>query len=208
MRRFRYFVSGCILSAFIFGAVNVYAENPDTVTAFLGRIKLMVNGEEIKGETLLYNDTTYIPLKAVAETLGKEVAYNDATKTAYIDEEGTARQQMIDVINSDMTDELKALELVKYHIAGDDPNVFESLITDKLTYYYKGSNYKIQYSNDLGGNIHLIQEYESVIDDSETKVGHTVTHNWYHVDITTGNITAMFYNENFLTSDVYRSSAR
>lgn len=42
----------------------------------------MVNGQNIDNETLLYNGTTYLPIRAIGEAIGAEVNYDAKTYTA------------------------------------------------------------------------------------------------------------------------------
>lgn len=51
-------------------------------------IKVIVNGEEITADNFLYNDTTYLPLRAIGEALDKDVQYDEQTNTAIISEKG------------------------------------------------------------------------------------------------------------------------
>ena len=51
-------------------------------------IKVIVNGEEITADNFLYNDTTYLPLRAIGEALDKDVQYDEQTNTAIINEKG------------------------------------------------------------------------------------------------------------------------
>lgn len=47
-------------------------------------INVIVNGTKIEESNILYNDRTYVPFRAVFETLGCEVLWNDITQTATI----------------------------------------------------------------------------------------------------------------------------
>lgn len=55
-----------------------------TIKVVLNAITLKVNGERVAGENLSYQGTTYVPLRQVAEMLGKEVRWEKETKTADI----------------------------------------------------------------------------------------------------------------------------
>jgi len=56
-----------------------------TVSAWFGRVKLVVNGQPAENETLLYDSRTYVQLREVAELLGMNVTWDGDTNTAYID---------------------------------------------------------------------------------------------------------------------------
>ncbi|MDD4689701.1 MAG: copper amine oxidase N-terminal domain-containing protein [Eubacteriales bacterium] len=47
-------------------------------------INVIVNGTKIQESNILYNDRTYVPFRAVFETLGCEVLWHDVTQTATI----------------------------------------------------------------------------------------------------------------------------
>lgn len=47
-------------------------------------IKVIVKGQEIDADNFLYNDTTYLPLRAIGEALGLGVSYNEENNTAII----------------------------------------------------------------------------------------------------------------------------
>lgn len=78
------YIAGIITGTIITGTVAVFGATEQNITAVFNKIKLYVDGKEIKEETLLYNGTTYVPIRAAAEALGKEVNYNAETYTAYI----------------------------------------------------------------------------------------------------------------------------
>lgn len=82
---------GFVIATLFFGTTNVFAATTQSITGVFGKVKLVVAGKAIDQETLLYNGTTYVPIRAAATALNKEVAYDDNTSTAYIDELGTNR---------------------------------------------------------------------------------------------------------------------
>ncbi len=53
----------------------------EEINVHFNTLSLYLDGGEINGETLLYNGTTYLPLRATAETLGLSADYNGVTKT-------------------------------------------------------------------------------------------------------------------------------
>ncbi|MDD4689699.1 MAG: stalk domain-containing protein [Eubacteriales bacterium] len=50
----------------------------------LNAIKVVVNGKEITEPNILYQDRTYVPFRAIFESLGCVVSWNDVTQTASI----------------------------------------------------------------------------------------------------------------------------
>ena len=57
-------------------------------TATFRNIKIVVDGKEVStsAEPFIYNGTTYLPIRAVGEAVGKEVTWNAGTNTVYLGE--------------------------------------------------------------------------------------------------------------------------
>ena len=55
-----------------------------SIEVYPNTINIIVNGQSVAADNFLYNNTTYIPLRAVAELLGAEVAWDGNTMTAII----------------------------------------------------------------------------------------------------------------------------
>lgn len=81
------FISGMIIGALGAGIVSVGAVGVwDNISVLKNDINVVVNGENITADNFLYQDTTYLPLRAVSEALGETVEYDEAANTAYIGE--------------------------------------------------------------------------------------------------------------------------
>lgn len=88
MQRAKDLVTGAIISALVVGvtpaalaktgAANIPVQYSD--------IKVVVDGKELSTskEPFIYDGTTYLPLRAVAEAVGKEVSWDNAAKVAYL----------------------------------------------------------------------------------------------------------------------------
>jgi len=75
------------LAAGILTGGAVYAADggiQKTIQVVMNGINLVVDGQTIFAENILYNGTTYVPVKAVAESLGKEVKWDAKTNTVEI----------------------------------------------------------------------------------------------------------------------------
>lgn len=64
------------------------------------------NGKPV--ETFAYNGTTYVPLRAVSQSLGKNVKYDSATKRVYIGEVPGEKQYLMEVCPPYQTDDYRA----------------------------------------------------------------------------------------------------
>lgn len=79
------FVCGVLATILCFGVV--YAQGRwKTIDVLKNDITVMVNGKKLEKENFLYNDTTYLPLRAVAEAVGKEVTYDAEENMAIIED--------------------------------------------------------------------------------------------------------------------------
>lgn len=55
-----------------------------TIEVILNRINLEIDGDKIDADNILFNGTTYVPVRTVAEIFGKEVLWNSETDTVSI----------------------------------------------------------------------------------------------------------------------------
>ncbi len=71
------------------GTCTVSAANgTKNISATFRNIKIVVDGKEVStsAEPFVYNGTTYLPIRAVGEAVGKEVTWNAGTNTVYLGE--------------------------------------------------------------------------------------------------------------------------
>ena len=88
------FLSGIVVMVLIFSAgISAYAlTGSQSITASYNNIKIYVNQslvtpKDASGnavEPFIYNGTTYLPVRAVADALGQEVSWNATTKSVYL----------------------------------------------------------------------------------------------------------------------------
>lgn len=57
----------------------------ERVDVVANTMTVVVEDKTLAADNFLYNDTTYVPIRAVAEAMGREVRYDSVTNTAYID---------------------------------------------------------------------------------------------------------------------------
>ena len=79
------------------------ASTSQQITVNANQIKVVVDGKNITADNFLYNGTTYLPLRAVSEALGKEVAYDSATQTATITSTGTSASELTMLLEPPLT---------------------------------------------------------------------------------------------------------
>lgn len=88
---------GCVIGAVAMGAMPVMGyDGTRTIQAVFKNIKICVDGAEMtprdtagkEVEPFIYNGTTYLPVRAVGEAVGKEVTYDGSTNTVYLGKSG------------------------------------------------------------------------------------------------------------------------
>lgn len=87
MKRFR-FTLGFVAGALVFGSVGVAAaSSPKTIEVLFGVKDVKINNVSKMPEQapFLYEGTTYVPLRYIAENLGSEVQWDEANQTVIID---------------------------------------------------------------------------------------------------------------------------
>jgi hypothetical protein len=75
---------------------SAYAETiTQTIKAQFNSIKLKVNGQSVQADNILYDGTTYVPLRMTAELFGKKVDWNGDSNTANIRDAAPGEQYKI-----------------------------------------------------------------------------------------------------------------
>lgn len=77
----------CLLGAMALGTCTVSAASgARDIPVTYRNIKIVVDGKELStsAEPFIYNGTTYLPIRAVGEAVGKEVAWNSGTNTVVL----------------------------------------------------------------------------------------------------------------------------
>ncbi len=104
-KRLQGFAAG-ILCCVLFAGISVFAKNAtETIQAMYKDIKIYVDGVKIdpkdangnKVEPFIYNGTTYLPVRAIGDAIGKQVAWDGATSSVYLGEKPGDTQYLIDV---------------------------------------------------------------------------------------------------------------
>ena len=77
------FLLTILILALTFGFSSA-VDTSESIDVFRNLIKVDVNNQLVTMDNFLYNGTTYVPIREVAELLGKEVGWNAYSKTASI----------------------------------------------------------------------------------------------------------------------------
>lgn len=79
-------------------ASSTICANAETIDVTLNSVNLSVNEKIIQTPNILWNGTTYVPLRAVSDNLGCDVTWDEATRTAYVSNIG--QMCLFDSLNS------------------------------------------------------------------------------------------------------------
>lgn len=80
-------VVGFIITTMLMSTV-LGAQVKSTIEVIYNSVNLTVNGIRVNADNILYNGTTYVPIRAVAEALGKDVGWDQGTNTASVNDKG------------------------------------------------------------------------------------------------------------------------
>ena len=109
-KELRGFIIGVIITMMILGSVVFSESITQTIEVIFNSVNLEVNGKKVEADNILYNGTTYVPLRAVAEILGKEVGWNQETRTASINDKVAEKDAGIPIKVEDISYDIKILE--------------------------------------------------------------------------------------------------
>ncbi len=93
----------CLLGAMALGTCPASAEDGTReISATFRNIKIIVDGKQLSttAEPFLYNGTTYLPVRAVGEAVGKEVAWDSNTNTITLTTPPPAIETNSDIIGN------------------------------------------------------------------------------------------------------------
>ena len=89
---------GCVIGGVVMSVIPAMGyDGTKTIQAVFKNIKICVDGVAMtprdtagkEVEPFIYNGTTYLPVRAVGEAVGKEVTYDGSTNTVYLGKSGT-----------------------------------------------------------------------------------------------------------------------
>ena len=81
----KFIILGLLASA-MFSCAVFASTGTQNISATYDNIKIVVDGRTVNAsaEPFIYNGVTYLPVRAVGETLGKEVSWDSSTNTIYL----------------------------------------------------------------------------------------------------------------------------
>lgn len=89
--RLQGFIIGVLITSILMFGSSGFAESVSKmIQVNFNSVNLKVNGQPVKVDNFLYKDTTYVPIRAAAEMLGKEVGWDGSSNTASINDKVSA----------------------------------------------------------------------------------------------------------------------
>lgn len=90
MKKYKQFIFGILVGALLFGGLSVIADNQ--IQAVLSDIKVTINGTPLQmdNQPISYQDRTYLPVRKIAEAVGKKVDWDETNNTVIIGEVAVA----------------------------------------------------------------------------------------------------------------------
>lgn len=131
------------------GIGNVYAKD----------INVVVDGKTLAGDTILKNGTTYVPIRAVAESMGAYVTYDEATNTAIIKSSQESAVEMV-------ADVSKSVVAIVGNYKDED-------INDRVEAVSHGSGVIIKSGGEILTNAHVVKNLEQIIVVMSDGLGYT-----------------------------------
>lgn len=181
MKKNKIFLLGLVIGTIVTSVIPVMADSVrQAIEVTFNSVNLQVNGQKIKVDNFLYNGTTYVPLRAVAEALDKDVDWINETKTVNIidktlEENNNNETSEIPVDKQRQGDEFfdvdeeKYMEFKKQFTFTDykeDSNKYEGnwsyikgILTEKIT-KEEYENFDIIHADDVDYYINLFKEFE------------------------------------------------
>lgn len=164
------FVGGIVVGSVLFSGLAFASSGSDT-TLEASKIPYTYYFDGVpKSPTLdvqgiLHKNTVYVPIRFVADSLGKTVMYDGKTKSIFIGKMP---------INK-MYSKSEAVELVKKKYGKDLP-----------------STYQIEYDHDDENGHYVVHIYQQVVNNFQTGDGYTNSYGWFVVNPNTGEVKSLF----------------
>jgi hypothetical protein len=95
------FIAGAVISALVAGGVGVAfaSSTSSNISVIFRSLRIIIDGAD-KSATpedsrpFIFNGRTYVPLRYIAESMGKQVLWDGDTSTIYINDEGNSREDV------------------------------------------------------------------------------------------------------------------
>ena len=110
---------GLLMGVLLTGGISYAASRSETIDVFYDNIKIFIDGEELdprdgdgeKVEPFIYNGTTYLPVRAVGQAVGKSVDWDGVEKVVYLGAKPGDTENWLDVCGPYLYKECKEYRL-------------------------------------------------------------------------------------------------
>jgi len=83
--KIKYFAMGLLIGCILMVTTPVLADSiTQKIDVVFNSVQVQVNGENVNVDNILYNGSAYLPVRKVAEVVGKDIEWNQETMTANI----------------------------------------------------------------------------------------------------------------------------
>ena len=165
---FKGFLVGFIVATLNTSGITVMASvGAKTLTAYFNNIRLVVDGELIipkdstgkEVEPFIVDGTTYLPVRAISDALGKEVSWDDGTKTVYLGKVPGKTSYMFDVLTAY---EVKCTEPNGRYKEKETVKILGDSYANSATFSYSSGNSLIMQTADLTASYNLNGQYKTI----------------------------------------------
>lgn len=136
------------------GSTAIALSTQRTINVDANLMTVNVNGKQITGDNFLYNGTTYIPIRAAAESLGATVQFIPETHTAIIQSSSNAAANNFD---KSLVYELDLYHCIQKYLDYLNDGCF--ILIDQLIYNDDRSQYQSFYTSIKN---HMQEEYNNI----------------------------------------------
>jgi len=96
------FVISMLLTSTVYGA-----QVTKNIEVLFNSINIIVNGEKVVADNIVHEGTTYVPLRAIGELLGKEIVWEGESKTAYINDDSIKKEDPVVTMTMESGDQIQ-----------------------------------------------------------------------------------------------------
>ncbi|HZK33141.1 MAG TPA: copper amine oxidase N-terminal domain-containing protein [Tissierellaceae bacterium] len=133
------FVLGVIVTT-VFMSTVIGAGVKTTIDVVFDSVKIFVNGEKQEIDNLIFNDTTYVPLRKISEAYDKKVIWDGANRTVNIYNKDISQGETYDRISEYMKAESIAAYSPYYELLDFQISNYKEVEADgkiEATFFYK-----------------------------------------------------------------------
>ena len=133
------FMLGVVVTT-IFMSTVIGAQVNTTIDVVFDSVKIFVNGEKQEVDNMIYNDTTYVPLRKISESYDKKVIWDGANKTVNVYNKEISQGETYDRISEYMKTESIAAYSPYYELLGFQISNYKETNVDgniEATFFYK-----------------------------------------------------------------------